>query len=327
MNVGAGRQCRCRLAADRDQRCRHALEQRQQGDDFGRLAGIRNRQHHVLARDHAEVAVARFAGMDEERWRAGGCERRRDLAADMAGLAHAGDRDAAGTSEHQLAGGRKLGADPRQQRAERIAFDLESAATEGLQRRSIRAFQERPPQKMGGQYNGRPRPGPQAALSLWKASSARRRGRRSRRIVSAEPQTNMREQRRPHPPRRARCVCIEPRHSSGTQRRMYAPSASKRFACSTGLKTRKYGAASVPQPAVHCQPRGLSARSASTRVSQNQRAFLARNQQILGQERGDDHPHTVMHPAGSPQLAHAGVDDRNAGAAALPGAQIVGIVA
>src|SRR6476646_7931970 len=32
---------------------------------------------------------------------------------------------------------------------------------------------------------------------------------------------------------------------------------------------RKYGAASAPQPAVHCQPMVLLARSASTSVSQN----------------------------------------------------------
>src|ERR1700690_1647053 len=39
-----------------------------------------------------------------------------------------------------------------------------------------------------------------------------------------------------------------------------------------GLNTRKYGAASAPQPAVHCQPSEFCARSASTSVSQNQRA-------------------------------------------------------
>ena len=47
------------------------------------------------------------------------------------------------------------------------------------------------------------------------------------------------------------------------------------LALATGLKMRKKGAASAPQPATHCQPRVLLARSASTSVSQNQRAPFA----------------------------------------------------
>jgi hypothetical protein len=50
-------------------------------------------QHHVAARDHAEVAVAGLGRMHEERRRAGAGQRRRDLVRDMAGLAHAGDHD------------------------------------------------------------------------------------------------------------------------------------------------------------------------------------------------------------------------------------------
>ena len=42
--------------------------------------------------DHAEIAVARFARMHEERGRAGRGQRRGDLARDVAGLAHAGAR-------------------------------------------------------------------------------------------------------------------------------------------------------------------------------------------------------------------------------------------
>ena len=46
-------------------------------------------------------------------------------------------------------------------------------------------------------------------------------------------------------------------------------------------------------------------------------------QQVLDQEGGDDHPHAVMHPAGGPELAHAGIDERDAGLAALPAAERV----
>lgn len=41
------------------------------------------------------------------------------------------------------------------------------------------------------------------------------------------------------------------------------------FPCKTGLKIRKYGAASAPLPDTHCHPAGLLASSASTSVSQN----------------------------------------------------------
>ena len=49
---------------------------------------------HVVARDHADVAVARLGRMQEERRRAGARERGGDLVADVAGLAHAGHDDA-----------------------------------------------------------------------------------------------------------------------------------------------------------------------------------------------------------------------------------------
>ena len=47
---------------------------------------------------------------------------------------------------------------------------------------------------------------------------------------------------------------------------------------------------------------------------------LPGDEQVLDQEGCDGHTYTVVHPAGLPQLAHAGVDQRVAGASALPGA-------
>ena len=55
-----------------------------------------------LGGDHAEIAVARLAGMDELRRRAGRGEGRGDLARDMAALAHAADDDAARHRGEQL---------------------------------------------------------------------------------------------------------------------------------------------------------------------------------------------------------------------------------
>ena len=93
------------------------------------------------------------------------------------------------------------------------------------------------------------------------------------------------------------------------------------LALRTGLKMRKYGAASAPLPAVHCQPCVLLARSASTSVSQNQRAPSSQCwRRFLRQETRDEHAHAIVHPAGRPELAHARIDDRNAGLAALPAA-------
>jgi hypothetical protein len=70
--------------------------------EFGGLAGIRQGEDHVAGDDHAEIAVRGLGGMDEQRGGAGRGQRRGDLARDMAGLAHAGDHDAAGRTRHQL---------------------------------------------------------------------------------------------------------------------------------------------------------------------------------------------------------------------------------
>ena len=42
---------------------------------------------------------------------------------------------------------------------------------------------------------------------------------------------------------------------------------------------------------------------------------------MFGEEGGADHAHPVMHPAGLPEFAHAGIDDGNAGTARLPGVE------
>ena len=58
--------------------------------------------------------------------RAGGGERGGDLAGDVAGLAHAGDDDAAVAFQADGAGAREDCVEPRHQRRERAAFDLEA---------------------------------------------------------------------------------------------------------------------------------------------------------------------------------------------------------
>ena len=95
--VGFAREQGGRAPGHGDQLVALALQHRQQHQQFVAFAGVRQRQHHVRIGDHAQVAVAGFAGMHVERRGAGRCEGRGDLAGDMARLAHAGaDHAAAG---------------------------------------------------------------------------------------------------------------------------------------------------------------------------------------------------------------------------------------
>jgi hypothetical protein len=82
----------------------HALEDGQQGDELGRLAGIRQRKDDVGARDHTDVAMAGLGSVQEEGGCSRACERRCNLVADVARLAHAGDDHAAAAGIYQPAG-------------------------------------------------------------------------------------------------------------------------------------------------------------------------------------------------------------------------------
>ena len=57
------------------------------------------------------------------------------------------------------------------------------------------------------------------------------------------------------------------------------------------------------------------------RVPEPPRPLEPRHPQVFHQEARHDHPHAVVHPAGRPELPHAGIDDRIARAAPLPGPQ------
>ena len=110
---------------------------RDQQQHFGGLAGVRDGEQHVVARDHADVAVAGFGGMHEKRRRARGGQGGGDLAGDVAGLAHAADDDAAAAFEADGAGARETGIEPRHQRRDGATLDLESPASGGDQRGRI----------------------------------------------------------------------------------------------------------------------------------------------------------------------------------------------
>ena len=93
-----------RIARHRDQPVAVVVDE---GDDFEyfvRFARVGDRQHDVLFRDHAQIAVERFARMEVEARRARRCEGGGHLAADQPRLAHAGDDEFAAALEDHLDG-------------------------------------------------------------------------------------------------------------------------------------------------------------------------------------------------------------------------------
>ena len=73
----------------------------EQPDQFLGLAAVRQRDDDVVGLDDAEIAVHGLGRVQEDRRRARARQRRRDLARDDAGLAHAGHDDAAGAALQQ----------------------------------------------------------------------------------------------------------------------------------------------------------------------------------------------------------------------------------
>ena len=131
--VGLARKARVAVAGEGDELGAHALDDRQDQQDFVGLAGVRQRQYHVGGRDHAEVAVRGLARMHEERRRAGGGERGGDLVADVTGFAHAGDDHAPGAGEDDLAGARELRVHALGERGQRVRLDLDDVTAELLE--------------------------------------------------------------------------------------------------------------------------------------------------------------------------------------------------
>ena len=93
-----------RVAGDRDEPRAEARGSSRAGAAASvGLAAVRQRDHDVVALDHAEIAVDGLGRVQEERRRAGARQRRRDLAADDARLAHAGDDDASAAVRSSIA--------------------------------------------------------------------------------------------------------------------------------------------------------------------------------------------------------------------------------
>ena len=94
-DVGRLRQRRGGIAGNGDDARADAADGLEEPEDFLRLAAVRDGEQHVIGLDDAEVAVGRFRRVKEERRGAGAGQRRGNLPADDARLAHAGDDDPA----------------------------------------------------------------------------------------------------------------------------------------------------------------------------------------------------------------------------------------
>jgi hypothetical protein len=81
----------CRVAGHADQLGAAPLDQGHDAGDFRALAGVGQGDHHVLAGDHAQVAMAGLGRVHEKRRGAGAGQGGGDLAADVTGFAHAGN--------------------------------------------------------------------------------------------------------------------------------------------------------------------------------------------------------------------------------------------
>ena len=129
--VGIAGQGGVRIAGEGDQRNTQPLDARGRMVRISaRLAGIGQRQHGVVARDHADVAVAGLGRVHEEGGGAGAGQRGGDLAADVAGFAHAGHDHPAAAAKTNAAGARKIRPEARQLRLQAFDLDGQRLATE-----------------------------------------------------------------------------------------------------------------------------------------------------------------------------------------------------
>ena len=116
-----------------------------QPQDLGRLAALRQADHHVARLDGAEVAMDGLRGMDEVGRRAGARERRRQLPGDDARLAHAGGDHSALTLEQQAEGGIEPVVQAVGERLDRLGLDAQHATgqIEGGAARILRPDRDR----------------------------------------------------------------------------------------------------------------------------------------------------------------------------------------
>ena len=128
VHVGVLGQRRVGVSGHRNQLVAVGVDEGDDLEDFVRLARIGERDHDVLLRNHAQVAVEGFAGMEKEARGSGRSERRGDLAPHEARLAHARNDTLAAASEDHLHGRGKLVAESVFHAFERQHFGMDRLA-------------------------------------------------------------------------------------------------------------------------------------------------------------------------------------------------------
>ena len=144
-DVGCGRQralCRRGNGNEADPETARIVDQVL---ELGRFSRPRQSHDHVVGRDHSEIAVAGFAGMNEKGGRAGRGKGRRNFARDVPRFAHAGDDQPSPCARYQLDRRDKIGAEPiadgRGERANAAGFRFQRAERRGDQvARTRRSF-------------------------------------------------------------------------------------------------------------------------------------------------------------------------------------------
>ena len=126
-HVGLTRERGVGVARDRHQRDAEAASDGKQPQHLLALPAVRDREEDVAPDERADVAMAAFAGVQEEGRRAGGGERRGDLAADDARLADARDDDLAAAGEEQVERARETGVEAVPDGGESVRLDVEDA--------------------------------------------------------------------------------------------------------------------------------------------------------------------------------------------------------
>jgi len=114
----------------RHQRHADTLDRRNDGGEFVALPRVRDREHDVARRHHAEIAVARFARVNEHGRRTGRGQGGGDLARDVAALAHAGHHHAALRAEDHAQRLHERLADAALQARDRLGLDVEDILRE-----------------------------------------------------------------------------------------------------------------------------------------------------------------------------------------------------
>ena len=114
-----------KLARQGDEGRVQPLDEGQQGDQFPGLAGIGQGQDHIVLGDHAQVAMAGLAGVNEKSGRASAGQSRRDLVGDVPRFPHAKGRHPSLAVQDGATGGGETLIDARFQRAHGLLFRVD----------------------------------------------------------------------------------------------------------------------------------------------------------------------------------------------------------